>query len=542
MFWRLLGPVAVAANLVLWAWLLGAGEALRRQALVAGLVLVGAGLVSALIREVLSPKNAELRLVPVPDHRAQRLSAILGAVVYVLLFTELAIYLVRTNGWSESVASLLALLRTCGVILFAWSALGRSGLLARLRPADTHRYRSLLLWLFLRVVLPLGVLTTLFCVVATALGYRALSAWVLRSAGWTAALVLATALVYRLVRRRLHATIAFIRDESVAEGEGGSLEAPWWIGVERVVGGTLQLLVAVGVITVLLSIWNVGLDDVGHWLGRPILAGGELTWGAFLGGIAKAAVIFVLHALLRNVLIFIVFPRTAIESGARYAMLTVMRYGAWVLILLFLLGALGMDTSTLTVFAGGATVGLAFGLKDIFSNFFSGLIMLLERPVRVGDTIEVGGVLGKIEAIRLRGTTIRTFEGTIVIVPNTQMIGERLSNLSYSLRTARMQVDVGVSYDEDPRKVEKVLLRVARADPRVVDDPAPVVRFNNFGDSSLDFCLRVWTHDVEDRWALVSDLRRAVFEAFRKEGIEIPFPQRDLHVRSGLPAPGGPAS
>jgi potassium efflux system protein len=219
-----------------------------------------------------------------------------------------------------------------------------------------------------------------------------------------------------------------------------------------------------------------------------------------LAGFVKAAAVWVLYGFVRNLLIFLVFPRTGVEAGARYAMLTVLRYGAWVLIFLMVLGALGMDTSTLAVFAGGATVGLAFGLKDIFSNFFSGLIMLMERPVRVGDTVEVGTVKGKIEAIRMRGTTIRTFEGT------------------------------------DPKHVEEILLQVARSDPRVIGDPEPVVRFNNFGNSSLDFSLRVWTQQVSERWAMVSDLRRAIFEAFREHDIEIPFPQRDLHIRSGLPA------
>ena len=191
----------------------------------------------------------------------------------------------------------------------------------------------------------------------------------------------------------------------------------------------------------------------------------------------------------------------------------------------------------LAVFAGGASVGLAFGMKDIFSNFFSGLIMLLERPVRVGDTIEVSGNKGKVEAIRLRGTTLRTFDGTMVIVPNTEMIGSSLANLSYTLETARMQIDVGVSYGESPAKVEEVLLRVARADWRVLGDPEPVVRFNNFGASSLDFCLRVWTHEIDARWAMISELRAKVFEAFREEGIEIPFPQTDLHIRSDSTRP-----
>jgi small-conductance mechanosensitive channel len=159
----------------------------------------------------------------------------------------------------------------------------------------------------------------------------------------------------------------------------------------------------------------------------------------------------------------------------------------------------------------------------------------------VGDSVAVAGIEGKIEAIRLRGTTIRTFDGTTVIIPNTQMIGERLTSLSYGLHTARMQVDVGVSYDADPHEVERVLLEVARADKRVLEDPAPFVRFNAFGASSLDFLMRCYTHEVSDRFNIASQLKVAVFEALKKNGIEIPFPQQDVHFRTGVQVAGPPS-
>jgi small-conductance mechanosensitive channel len=534
--WRMLAPLAVALNLVAWPWILGASDALKHQALVAAGILLGFALLMALIQEVLSPRNAALRVVPMADHRAERLTAIARAVLLVLLGTELAIYVVRANDWSESVASLLALVRTVGLIAFGWAALSRSGLLHRLVPGDRDTYRGLLLWLLVRIVFPLAMLTILFYVIVNAFGYRALSIWVVRSATWTAVLVVGAALVYRFLRKRVRVALSFVRDEqSVTEDEQGgegTERAPTWIGVERILAGTLKLAVVIASFFIGLALWDLDVSRLGSFLGQPIVAGGALTWGTLVTGFGRAAVVLIAHAFVRNILIFFVFPRTGVEIGARYAMLTVLRYGAVVLIVLFVMGAFGVGTSTLAVFAGGATVGLAFGLKDIFSNFFSGLIMLLERPVRVGDTVEVSGTKGKIEAIRLRGTTIRTFDGPTVIIPNTHMIGERLTNLSYGLETVRMQINVGVSYGSDPAEVQKVLLDIARADPRVIHDPEPVVRFDNFGDSSLDFVVRVWTRELAERWALVSEMREKIFQAFADAKIEIPFPQRDLHIRS----------
>lgn len=527
--WRMLAPLAVAANLIAWTWLLEGSDALKYQALVTAAFITGFSLLASIIQELLSPTNADLRIIPVADHRAERLTSIVRGLLFVLLGTELAIYLVRANGWSESVAALLGVLRNVGLILFAWSAFNRSGFLRRITPAETKSYWQLVVRLLVKLVLPLAMLTLLFFAVAYALGYEALSIWVAQSAGWTAVLILAVGLLYRAVRRRLHATVSFMRDEQSADGED---VVPWWIGLERILAGALKVLLVVGTYFLLLSIWNVAPDDIRAFLKNPILGAVGPAWGTVLGGLAKAAVVLLLLALIRNVLIFFVFPRANVETGARYAMLTVLRYAAVVLVVLFMFGAFGVDTSSLAIFAGAATFGLAFGMRDIFSNFFSGLIMLIERPVRVGDTIDIGTVKGKIEAIRLRTTTIRNFEGTSVIVPNTHLIGERLTNLSYGLTTARMQIDVGVAYASDPKHVERILLECAHADPRWIDDPAPVVRFQNFGASSLDFTLRVWTRDVGDRWDMIHDLRVRVFDALTKAGIEIPFPQTDIHLKS----------
>ncbi len=537
--WRMVAPFAVAANIVAWTHLLGGSDELKHQSLVTGLFILGFSLVASLIQEVLSPSNAELRLVDLKDHQAARMMTIVRGLLFTLLGTELAIWLVEANGWNPSIAALLALVRTCGLIVFGWAAISRSWIIRKLTPETTDTYWDVARAVIVRVILPLALLTTLFVVIVHSLGYEALAYWAATHAGWTAALLVGAVLLHRWLRRRLHAMVGFLRDERTADEEAGP--SPVWIGLERIFAGALRLGMILAVGFIFLRIWGLSPAQFSRFMDVPIFGtvGGN-TWGSLLGSFLTAFLVFLGYRLLQNILIFFVFPRTGVELGARYAMLTVLRYGAVVVIGLLILGALGVGTSTLGGVAAGASVGLAFGMKDIFSNFFSGLIMLLERPVRVGDTVEVGGTKGKIEAVRLRGTTIRTFDGTVVIVPNTDMIGSRLANLTHGFETARMQVDVGVAYSEDPKQVEKILLEIAHADERVLKDPSPVVRFANFGGSSLDFSLRIWTQDLDNRWAMVSDMRTAIFEAFKKAEIEIPFPQMDLHVRSGLPAPERP--
>jgi small-conductance mechanosensitive channel len=173
------------------------------------------------------------------------------------------------------------------------------------------------------------------------------------------------------------------------------------------------------------------------------------------------------------------------------------------------------------------------GLQAIVSNFVAGLILLLEQPIKLGDRIEVGDTYGDVVRLRGRSTWIRTNENVVIIVPNSEFINGRVTNWTANDRQVRISLALGVSYNSDPVRVREVLLMVAGNHTDILADPAPEVVFTEFGDSSLNFELRVWTiQQVQTPTRLKSDLYFAIFEAFRKEGIEIPFPQRDLHVRS----------
>ena len=194
----------------------------------------------------------------------------------------------------------------------------------------------------------------------------------------------------------------------------------------------------------------------------------------------------------------------------------------------------GIDLSALTVLAGALGIGVGLGLQNIASNFVSGLSILFERPIKVGDRIEAGKITGDVVSISLRATTIVSNDNIAIIVPNTEFVSSTVINWSYTDRDVRFNIPVGVSYSSDPVVVKRLLLEVAADHPGVLKRPPPDVLFQEFGDSALNFVLRVWTQDYTTRpGVLRSELNFAISKKFKEHGIEIPFPQRDLHIRSG---------
>ncbi len=224
------------------------------------------------------------------------------------------------------------------------------------------------------------------------------------------------------------------------------------------------------------------------------------------------------------------------DEGVRYAIGSIVRYVVIVLGLIAILEGLGFRLDAITVVAGALGVGIGFGLQQVTSNFVSGLVLLVERPIKVGDRIEVDGLKGDVVKIAPRATTIVTNDNIAMIVPNSSFITSTVVNWSYSDRSVRISIPVGVSYRSDPERVKEVLLDVARSHAGVLAEPAPDVVFNGFGDSAINLTLRVWTATYTTRPTILqSDLNFAISKAFREQDIEIPFPQRDVHIRDGTP-------
>jgi small-conductance mechanosensitive channel len=299
---------------------------------------------------------------------------------------------------------------------------------------------------------------------------------------------------------------------------------------------------AVGWVIAALRLFRIN-DEIFSMLASVVGAKLELgtvsiSLGDLLAFFATVWVAFTLSRFLRFVLEHDVIPRVSLPRGVPAAISTGVHYVILLIGFTLAIGAAGVDLSRFSLLAGAFGVGIGFGLQNVVNNFVSGLILLFERPVQTGDTIEVGGLTGEVQRIGIRSSTVRTYEGADVIVPNADLISERVVNWTFSDRQRRVDVNVGVEYGTDPGKVITLLVAVGRAHAEVLEIPEPVALFTGFGESSLDFSLRVWTRfEIFPR--VKSEIGIAVNAALRAAGIEIPFPQRDMNVKV---APGTPAA
>ncbi len=228
-----------------------------------------------------------------------------------------------------------------------------------------------------------------------------------------------------------------------------------------------------------------------------------------------------------------VLSHTSMDRGYQYAVVRAAGYAVFLLGLVVGLDTTGLNLRSLLVVGGALGVGIGFGLQNIVANFVAGLVILFERPVKVGDLIDVGNTNGEVIQIGARGTWVRTFDNEVIIVPNSDFINNRVTNWTANDRTIRISVPVGVSYDSDLEKVRDLLLDIARRNPDVLSSPAPMAMVKDLGDNSVNLVLRVSTATGTDRPGLLkSNLLFEIFRIFREQKIELPFPQRDLHIRS----------
>lgn len=291
------------------------------------------------------------------------------------------------------------------------------------------------------------------------------------------------------------------------------------------------------------NFWGLTPGDVKEWAER-------YRSGVTIGSIhldfsdlgAAVGVFFGLYLFTKAVQLFLakrLFPQTHMNLGVQDAVYTLIGYIGVIVALLAGLGTLGLDMEKFALIAGALSVGIGFGLQAVVSNFVSGLILLFERPIRVGDFINVGTDTGTVKKIRVRSTELETLQFASIVVPNSKLISETVTNWTLSGRSMRVEVKVGVAYGSDTALVRKILMDIALDHPQVRKRPEPNVLFMGFGESSLDFELRCFIRDINERFIIASDLRFAIDAAFRLHGVEIPFPQRDVHIKESTAKGGG---
>ncbi|MDH5391653.1 MAG: mechanosensitive ion channel [Gammaproteobacteria bacterium] len=305
----------------------------------------------------------------------------------------------------------------------------------------------------------------------------------------------------------------------------------------------LQVIINIGLWFVVgyavLRIWGLSdtaINEVQHYVIDGFTIGSlRITPSRIIIAVASLALLLSFSGWFKNRLEKKWLPETQIERGAREAIVSISGYTGVILSAIISLGIAGLDFSNLAIIAGALSLGIGFGLQNIVNNFVSGIILLLERPVKTGDWIEVGATEGYVRKIRIRSTQIQTFDRADVIVPNSELISGQVTNWMLRDTRGRIKVPVGVAYGTDTEKVKSLLLALAASHAEVIKDDQSreiQVYFLAFGESSLDFELRCHIVNIDQRVSVISDLNFAIEKAFRENNIEIPFPQRDLHLHN----------
>ncbi len=281
-----------------------------------------------------------------------------------------------------------------------------------------------------------------------------------------------------------------------------------------------------------------------HILEYSLVRVGSVTIN--LAFLIKASVFLALLVTMSRVLQSLVLQKALkhlrVSAAQQFALGRFITYAFFLTGLIVGLQSLGVNLSSLVVVGGAVGVGAGLGLQNVVSNFVAGLILLIEQPIRIGDRVEISSTMGDVVRIAARSTWIRTNDNIVIVVPNSDFISNTTINWTANDPTVRLTVPLGVGYGSDAEQVRGLLLGVAAGHPDVLKNPAPDVIFTGFGDNSLDFTLRVWTStQTHTPYTLKSDMYFEIFRVFKQTGIELPFPQRDLHIRSSdIPLPYTP--
>jgi potassium efflux system protein len=414
---------------------------------------------------------------------------------------------------------------------------------------------------------PLVVLVPIALAILALSGYLYTSGTLLRSLVGQLWLVLGLMVVHQLIvrwliitRRSLALQAALerraVREAQREEGRGSApATAESILSVEEqsvdlasLDTQTRKLLNMVVTLAAVVGLWLIWsdvlpalnlLDRFTLWSYRATVDGIEQSVPVTLADIGLILVIVLIAtAAGRNLpalLEILLLKHTAVSAGSRYTIITLTGYAITAIGALFVFGILGLSWGEVQWLVAALGVGIGFGLQEIVANFISGLIILFERPVRVGDVVTVGDTTGVVTKIEIRATTIRNWDRQELLVPNKEFITGRLLNWTLTDQVNRLTIPVGVDYGADTRLALQLLSQIAAEHPRVLDDPAPIISFEGFGDNALNLVLRCFLDSMDDRLRVITELHQAIHERFHAAGIGIAFPQRDIHLRSAAP-------
>lgn len=492
-------------------------------------------LVVAVTRAVLAPELPQWRTIEIAPHNAHRITRVIVfmAAVYAVDF------------WFRLTAEDFTVSRDLMTVGLAMMVVLQAGAMFVLshrtlwmtpEPAETEtpeepepeKTSDGRFWRYVRGIIGLGAV---FSILAALAGYGFLGRFLVDR---IVATLIIIALVF-LARGMLREVVgALTRSQLLRSRLGVQIESlrkiRFWVR-----GALDPILVVVGGLIVL-PVWGVPREEISRWslavlqgftVGNVTIAPLDIILAVAVFVATMAATRFVQRRLLERVL-----PETNISVSVQHSLTAGIGYFGVILAAALAIAVVGVDLTNIALVAGALSVGIGFGLQNVVNNFVSGVILLAERPIKVGDWVVVGDKEGFVKRINFRGTELETFHRASVIIPNAEILSTPLTNWTHKDRYGRIDIAIGVAYGSDTARVRDLLLEVAQSHNQVLVEPAPFVIFTNFGASSLDFELRCFTGDVIYRARIASDLRFEIDRRFREEAIEIPFPQRVLHMAS----------
>ncbi|UCD28268.1 MAG: mechanosensitive ion channel [Planctomycetota bacterium] len=459
--------------------------------------------------------------------------------------------------WRDSGGRIAFVIGMCALAIFAHRMLRPKGALvaSQFRKSQNRLLYDLrYLWYFVTLFIPI------LLAIASLFGYHYTALRFLERIGYTILLVLGFVFFHAMMVRWLFVTQRRLSIEQMKKkraaaveeqtsdkqpgmevGDGTQVELDI-VSINEQTGTLLRSIVAFGLVLGLWLIWSGMLPALSFMekveLGRPgdASAGkdsnGYITLAHLAISIVVVAATLILAKNIPGLLEITILQKLPLDTGGRYAFTTLVRYVITVIGIIIAFNSIGIGWSKVQWLIAAVTVGLGFGLQEIFANFISGLMILFERPIRVGDTITVGNVSGTVSRIRIRATTITGWDRKELVIPNKEFITGQVINWTLSDSTLRIIIPVGIAYGSDTTLAREVLYRIAREHTKVLDEPEPRVLFMGFGDSTLNFEIRVYVASVDHYLGTIDELNNAIDQEFRKAGIEIAFPQRDLHVRT----------
>ncbi len=486
---------------------------------------------------VLAPKEPEWRVVCVKSKRAVLVRLLL--VLTVIVFSANAV-LSRSSQWlgspRELVTSLSAWLMVAGAVLMFLLARPQLWKLSDERPIVLSP-EARAFWRWTRNLVGLLAVLSVFAVLV---GHVALGRFVLTRIYYLSFLFAAVWLIRALLYEIVEKMTAGLGAANLADQQGQPGKRK---DDQQLFIFWFQLMIDFTVFAVALPlaflIIGVKWTDMRNWVTDLIvgfeIGGVTISLANIFTAFIAVFIIMVLTRFIQRTADKRIFEQARIDTGLRNTFRTLIGYVGLILGVMVGIGALGFPLANLAIVAGALSLGIGFGLQSIVNNFVSGLILLFERPIKVGDWIVTTAGEGIVKRISVRSTEIETFDWASVIIPNSELITAPVTNWTHKNRYTRLTIPIGVSYDEDPERAAEILLQTAKANRRALNYPSPVVFFSGFGDSSLDFEVRIFINNVDDRIPVQNELRFAIFKALKEAGIEIPFPQRDLHIRGLVP-------